>query len=109
MVALVSRALATVNVDWMWKPSYGVYVRLFELGLFSERGFYGSIRALSEAPRILGHLGSILLSIEVVIRDEAASSAGAQRGREHQNRCIQSVVESLGARSGWFRYVRATS
>ncbi|KAG8967069.1 hypothetical protein FRC05_002283 [Tulasnella sp. 425] len=103
MVALVSRALATVNVDWMWKPSYGVYVRLFELGLFSERGFYGSIRTLSETPRILGHLGSILLSIEVVIRDEAASSAGAQRGREHQNRCIQSVVESLGARSGWFR------
>lgn len=101
MVEVVNRGLATVEPAWTGRPDHELYVRLFELGISTEKGF-------DSAQSILHYLGSLLLSIEIRIRDAATSATDEQRGREHQNRCVQSVVGSLEGHSQRKLYVQAS-
>ncbi|KAG8943793.1 hypothetical protein FRC04_002487 [Tulasnella sp. 424] len=96
MIEVIGRGLATVEFKWKGKPDHELYVRLFELGLSS------GIR-ISGARPILEHFGSLLLYIEIRIRDQAISERDGQRGREHQVRCVQSVVGSLKVEEGFYR------
>ncbi|KAG9028813.1 hypothetical protein FS837_003776 [Tulasnella sp. UAMH 9824] len=88
MFGTISRALATVSAQWRGKPDHELYVWLFELCLLSEMK---SIYEVDQHP-VLERVHDHLLSLENWIREEGASEIDGQRGRDYQNRYVQSVA-----------------
>lgn len=106
MIKVIARALATVEPNWTYRPNHELYVQLFELSVLAAKNIRNS-------RLVLEHLGTLLLSIEIRIRDETTSESVGKIGREQQNRCLQSAVECIKASSSpdhsIMQYVRVMS
>lgn len=101
MFGTISSALNTVKDEWRRKPNHEVYVMLFRLCLSPRR------KGISTAAyhAVIGSVDDHLLSIERLVRDQSASETDRQRGRDHQNQYIQSIVDFYGADQDSSRYV----
>ncbi|KAG8937423.1 hypothetical protein FRC00_005741 [Tulasnella sp. 408] len=89
------RPLATVRTQWRGKPDHEIYVWLFELYLLPGR------KGISEIDQrlVLEDVDYHLLSLENWIRDEGASEIDRQRGRDYQNRYVQSIARFCAAQN----------
>lgn len=58
---------------------------------------------------VIGNVDDALFSIERLVRDQNASDTDRQRGRDHQNQYVQSVVDFFGADEDSSRYVEIST
>ncbi|KAG8915278.1 hypothetical protein FRC01_003719 [Tulasnella sp. 417] len=93
----ISRALATVRAQWRiaFPPDREVYVWLFEFCLSPERKEV----SIADQLAVLEHVDDHLLSIEPWIRSGDVSVTDRQRGRDYQNRYVQSVAKFFSNRT----------
>lgn len=101
MFGTISSALETVTDPWRRKPNHKIYVMLFRLCLLPGRKEIPT----ASYQAVIGSIDDHLLSIESLVRDQDASEAARQRGRDHQNQYIQSVVDIFGADQDLSQYV----
>ncbi|KAG8932766.1 hypothetical protein FRC01_012395 [Tulasnella sp. 417] len=97
MFQTILRALATVSARWKseWKPDYEIYAWLFEFWLSPERKEV----SIPDQLAVLEHVGDHLLSIERWIRSGDLSMMDRRRGRDYQNRYVQSVANFFSNRT----------
>ncbi|KAG8934604.1 hypothetical protein FRC01_001705 [Tulasnella sp. 417] len=84
MCQLISDAIATSGSDWQYRPAIEVYVTLLARGCtaVSNSGRYN-------CGTMFGSLGTLLISIEKMIRDPDTSSEDRGELREQRSQCFQ--------------------
>lgn len=102
MFQTISKALITVNAQWIWKPNHGIYIWLFELCLLPGWKEMSKV----EQNAILKRVDDHLISTESWIRDENTPEIDRQLGRDYQNRYVQSVAAFFRAHMASSRYVQ---
>ncbi|KAG8938088.1 hypothetical protein FRC00_005349 [Tulasnella sp. 408] len=88
MFRKISVALASDGDERREWPDHEIFVWLFELCLLPGRS---EIHEFHQH-QALEHVDHHLLSLENRIREESASEIDRQRGRDYQNRYVQSIV-----------------
>lgn len=84
MSQLISDAVATSDSDWQYRPAVDVYVTLLSQGCTAVSNSRRHNRGI-----IFSSLGTLLLSIEKMVRDPDTSPDEKEELREQRDRCFQ--------------------
>lgn len=83
MCQLISDAIATSNLDWQHRPGVDVYTMLLAGGCTAI-----SNSGLDNSGAIFKSLGTLLLSIEKLIRDPKTTLDEREGFRKHRAQCF---------------------